>query len=71
MLEDRIQVLGHELQTRQAATRNDFDAELDDDAGDDLLKAEFERAAALTQNERERALLFRRAQALTPPPPIR
>ncbi len=40
VLEDRVEILGHELQTRLAATRRD---------------AEFERSAALTQNDRARA----------------
>ncbi|HKY87704.1 MAG TPA: RNA polymerase sigma factor [Pseudorhodoplanes sp.] len=35
----------------------------------DEARQEFERAAAMTRNERERALLLERAAACTPPPP--
>ena len=65
VLEDRIEVLGHDLQTRQAATRKDFDPELDDDAGDDLLRLIFISCHPVLSTDARVALTLRLLGGLT------
>src|SRR5205823_11809510 len=77
LLERKHDELAFEFDAKEK-TVPDFDAALDDDVGDDLLRlvftachpvlateahVEFERAAALTRNARERDLLSARAAA--------
>jgi predicted RNA polymerase sigma factor len=80
MLERKHEEIGRELEAERERTRGgfdrDFDASLDDDIGDDLLRlvfiachpilstearVEIERAASLTRNAGERTLLLERA----------
>jgi RNA polymerase sigma factor (sigma-70 family) len=64
-LEGKVEELGHELQLRQAATRVELDAVLEDDIGDDLLRLIFTACHPVLSTEARVALTLRVLGGLT------
>jgi RNA polymerase sigma-70 factor, ECF subfamily len=64
-LEGKVEQLGHELQLRQAATRAEFDAVIEDDIGDDLLRLIFTACHPVLSTEARVALTLRVLGGLT------
>lgn len=64
-LESKVDILGHRLQTQQAATRKDFDVELDNDIDDNLLRLIFTACHPVLSTDARVALTLRLLGGLT------
>jgi len=64
-LERKLQVLGHEAEVEEEGTALDFDAALDDDIGDDLLRLVFTACHPVLSTEARVALTLRLLGGLT------
>ena len=64
-LERKLELLGHELEAEEESAEPDFDAALDDDIGDDLLRLVFTACHPLLSTEARVALTLRLLGGLT------